>query len=52
MRMPQSGEKASLKVVGTLSRRLPAAPWSCCRPASISSQPGAESAAGVETLGR
>jgi hypothetical protein len=49
--MPQSGSKATLKLSGMLSRRLSSV-WLCCQPASISSQPGADKAAGVETLGR
>jgi hypothetical protein len=51
-RMPQFSSKASLKVVGMLSRRAPPPASMCCQPASISSHPGADSAAGVETLGR
>ena len=51
-RTPQSGVKASFSVTGTLSRRLPAPSCSCRTPPSTSSQPGAESAAGVDTLGR
>ena len=49
---PQSGVKASLSVTGTLSRRTPASACSCVKPDSTSSQPGADRAAGVDTLGR
>ncbi len=49
--MPQSGVKASFTVTGTLSRRESSS-RRCCRPPSSSIQPGSDSAAGVDTLGR
>src|SRR5436189_151496 len=45
-RMPQSSLRASLRVSGIASRRTPPPASSCCQPASISSQPGADCAAG------
>ena len=51
-RTPQSGVNPSLSVTGRLSRFEPSTKRAGSPPASTSSQPGAESCAGVATLGR